>query len=54
MPRGWMLSVLRFLGLPLLAVGLAIAPGLSAQQGGVITGRVTEQGSGRPLASARV
>jgi TonB-linked SusC/RagA family outer membrane protein len=40
--------------LSLLAVGLAIAPGLSAQQGGVITGRVTEEGSGRPLASAQV
>ena len=49
-----MISVLRSLGLPLLAAGLAIAPGLDAQEGGVITGRVTEEGSGRPLASARV
>ena len=40
--------------LSLLAVSLAFAPGLSAQQGGVITGRVTEEGSGRALASAQV
>ena len=40
--------------LSLLAISLAVAPGLSAQQGGVITGRVTEEGSGRALASAQV
>ena len=49
-----MRCVRRSLALPLLAAGLAAAPGLGAQQGGLITGRVTEEGSGRPLASVRV
>ncbi len=40
--------------LSLTAAGLAVAPGLGAQQGGVVTGRVVEEGSGRALASAQV
>ena len=53
--RGWPGRVRRSLALSVLAAGLAAAPGLvAAQQGGVITGRVTEEGSGRALASVRV
>ena len=52
--RGHVGAARRSLALLLLAAGLAAAPALGAQQGGLVTGRVTEEGSGRPLVSAQV
>ena len=52
--RGPALALRRSPALALLVAALAAAPGLGAQQVGVIAGRVTEEGSGRPLASVQV
>ncbi|MDE0083738.1 MAG: TonB-dependent receptor [Gammaproteobacteria bacterium] len=52
--RGPALALRRSPALALLVAALAGAPGLAAQQVGVIAGRVTEEGSGRPLASVQV